>query len=310
MQNFKKKLLVNQITDFDIKSLRLFKTVVECGGYTAAESVLGITKSAISLQMSDLERRLRMKLCHRGRGGITLTDEGAAVLASAGILLSSIEEFRNEVNEINKDFRGELNIALVNNLVTQPQMLITHTLRKIRQISDNININITMSTPNDIEKGILDGRFHIGAIPPYNRCSGLDYRPLYSESYFLYCSNEHIFFDKDNIAIDALKETNTIITNHRMTPEAIDMHQRLRCTATASDNEGVAFLILSGTYIGFLPEHYANYWIEKGIMKRLLPDTFTFNSDINLVNRKGIKNNQIVNQFMELMSCYAEESAT
>jgi len=302
IQNLKKKSLVNQITDFDIKSLRLFKTVVECGGYTAAESVLGITKSAISVQMSDLEKRLKMKLCHRGRGGITLTDEGAAVLASAEVLLSSIEEFRNEVNEINKDFRGELNIALVNNLVSQPQMLITNTLRKIRQISDNININITMSTPSDIEKGIIDGRFHIGAIPPYNRCSGLEYQPLYSEPYFLYCSNDHPFFSAKKVLIKDLKETNTIITNHRMTPETIGMHQQLRCTATASDHEGVAFLILTGTYIGFLPEHYARSWINKNRMRPLLPETFSFTSDINLVCKKGIKHNQLVNQFIAFIS--------
>ncbi len=151
--NKSNKSIINQITDFDIKLIRLFKTVVECGSYTAAEPVLGITKSAISLQMSDLEQRLNMKLCHRGRGGITLTDEGEAVLESAEILLASIEQFRNDVNQINNELRGELNIALVNNLVTQPHMKITHALTHIRKMSDKININITMSTPADIEKG-------------------------------------------------------------------------------------------------------------------------------------------------------------
>ncbi len=302
MQNLKKKPLINQITDFDIKLIRLFKTVVECGSYTAAESVLGITKSAISLQMSDLEKRLNMKLCHRGRGGITLTDEGAAVLESAEILLASIEEFRNEVNMINKELRGELNIALVNNLVTQPQMLITNTLRKIRQFSDKININITMTTPSDIEKGVVDGRFHLGAIPAHNRISGLEYRPLYNSPYYLYCSHEHDLFTSKDITLDAMKKTNTIITSHRMNPEAIKMHQDLNCTATASDHEGIAFLILTGTYIGFLPEHYARFWVERKMMRPLLPETFNFNSDITLVSRKGAKYNQIVNQFFDFIN--------
>jgi len=301
MQNFKKKPLVNQITDFDIKLIRIFKTVVECGGFTAAESVLGITKSAISLQMSSLEKRLNMRLCYRGRGGLTLTDEGAAVLESAEIFLASIESFRNDVNEINNDLRGELNIGLINNLVSQPQMLITHTLRKIRQISEKININITMTTPNDIEKGIMDGRFHLGAAP-YNHSSGLEYQPLYSESYFLYCSHEHPLFTNNAITTDELKETNTIITNHRMIPEAITLHERLRCTATASDHEGIAFLILTGTYIGFLPDHYASYWVEKNMMKPILPDTFNFNSDISLISKKEVKHNQIVKKFIDIMN--------
>ena len=302
MQNFKRKPLVNQITDFDIKLIRIFKTVVECGGFTAAESVLGITKSAISLQMSSLEKRLNMRLCYRGRGGLTLTDEGAAVLESAEIFLASIESFRNDVNEINNDLRGELNIGLINNLVSQPQMLITHTLRKIRQISEKININITMTTPNDIEKGIMDGRFHLGAAPPYNHCSGLEYQPLYSESYFLYCSHEHPMFTNKVITTDQLKETNTIITNHRMIPEAITLHERLRCTATASDHEGIAFLILTGTYIGFLPDHYASSWVEKKMMKPILPNTFNFNSDISLISKKEVKHNQIVKKFIDIIN--------
>lgn len=296
-----KKNLINQITDFDIKLLRLFRTVVECGSYTAAESVLGISKSAISLQMSDLEKRLNMKLCHRGRGGVTVTNEGESVLQSAQVLFASIEQFRNDVNQINNDLRGDLNIALVNNLVTQPQMKITHALRNIRTMSDNVNINITMSTPSDIEKGLIDGRFHIGAFPINHKSTNFNYQTLYSEKYSLYCSNTHPLFALQDHTSSKLKEMHTVIAQHRMTAEVSDLYQRLKCTATASDHEGIAFLILTGTYIGFLPQHYAKFWCDKGQMKALFPDEFHFYSDISLVTKNGLKHNQILNKFIELI---------
>lgn len=298
MQNQKKRPLIHQITDFDIKLLRLFKTVVECGSYTAAEAILGVTKSAISIQMSDLEKRLNMKLCHRGRGGITLTDEGEAVLSSVDILLASIEQFRNDVNQINNELRGDLNIALVNNLVTQPHMRITHALRDLRTMSDKININITMATPGEIEKGVIEGRFHVGVVPATNKSSGLNYQALYNEQYLLYCSDQHPYFDTELVSDAMLKQTNTVITSHRMTPKAITMHQLLRCSATASDHEGVAFLILTGTYIGFLPKHYADYWVEKGRMKPLLTEHYQFPLDLSLITKRGQQSNQILNQFM------------
>lgn len=71
-----RKALLAQVGDFEIRLLRLFKTVVECGSFTAAEGRLGITRSAISLHMNDLEKRLGMRLCQRGRAGFSLTDEG------------------------------------------------------------------------------------------------------------------------------------------------------------------------------------------------------------------------------------------
>ncbi|WP_067102209.1 LysR family transcriptional regulator [Marinomonas atlantica] len=301
MLNNKKRALINQITDFDIKLIRLFKTVIECGSYTAAESILGITKSAISIQMNDLEKRLDMRLCHRGRGGIRLTEEGEAVLNLSEVLLASIEQFRSDVNQINNELRGDLNIALVNNLVTQPQMRVTHALKDLRNLSDKININITMSTPSDIEKGVIDGRFHVGAVPSNNKVSGLDYHPLYTEQYYLYCSNEHPLFSCSKLDKALIEQSNTVITGHRMTTDVALLYQSLNCCATASDHEGIAFLILTGTYIGFLPDHYAEYWITKGRMKKLLPKTYKFKSEINLVTKRVALHNQILNQFLEFI---------
>lgn len=64
---------LGQMSDYDIRLVRIFKTVVECGGFTAAETTLGISRSAISQHMSDLESRLGFSLCQRGRGGFSLT---------------------------------------------------------------------------------------------------------------------------------------------------------------------------------------------------------------------------------------------
>ena len=35
--------------------------------------------------------------------------------------------------------------------------------------------------------------------------------------------------------------------------------------------EACAILLLSGGYVGYLPEHYASRWIESGTLRELLP---------------------------------------
>jgi biotin operon repressor len=111
-----------QVSDFDIRLLKLFRSVAECGGFSAAESVLGIGRSAISQQMSDLEQRLGLRLCQRGRAGFALTEEGREVYQSTQQLLAALESFRTEVNGLHQHLRGELNIGLTDNLVTVPPM--------------------------------------------------------------------------------------------------------------------------------------------------------------------------------------------
>ncbi|WP_409281802.1 LysR family transcriptional regulator [Pseudomonas defluvii] len=294
-----KKTPLHQVSDFDLRLLRVFKTVAECGSFSGAESVLGITRSAISLHMGDLEKRLGMRLCQRGRAGFALTDEGREVLRASETVLVAIESFRSEVNQMHQQLRGDLNVAIVNNLVTQPKMRITHALKAVRAEGSGVRINLSMSTPGEIERGLLDGRLHVGAVPLIAPLSGLDYSLLYEERSNLYCSNEHpLFADAANVSDAQLSQADAVVPAYRMTAEAIGLHQLLSFAATATDREGIAFLILTGAYIGFLPDHYAATWVEKGLMTALNPEKLHFDSKIAIAMRKGRRQNLILERFL------------
>ena len=92
---------LGQVSDFDIRLLRIFKTIVECGSFSAAESTLGLSRSAISLHMGDLEKRLGMRLCQRGRAGFALTDDkGRKVYDSlSGLWTCGAGHSRKEIQE-------------------------------------------------------------------------------------------------------------------------------------------------------------------------------------------------------------------
>lgn len=294
-----KKTPLHQVSDFDLRLLRVFKTVAECGSFSGAESVLGITRSAISLHMGDLEKRLGMRLCQRGRAGFALTDEGREVLRASETVLVAIEGFRSEVNQMHQQLRGDLNVAIVNNLVTQPKMRITHALKAVRAEGSGVRINLSMSTPGEIERGLIDGRLHVGAVPLITPLSGLDYSLLYEERSYLYCSHEHPLFAEAATVTDAqLSQADAVIPAYRMTAEAIGLHQLLSFAASATDREGIAFLILTGAYIGFLPDHYAATWVEKGLMTALDPQRLHFDSKIAIAMRKGRRQNLILERFL------------
>ncbi len=295
-----KKTPLSQVSDFDLRLLRLFKTVAECGSFAAAEGALGITRSAISLHMSDLEKRLGMRLCQRGRAGFALTDEGREVLRASETVLVAIEGFRSEVNQMHQQLRGDLNVGIVNNLVTQPRMRITQALKAVRAEGAGVRINLSMSTPGEIERGLLDGRLHVGAVPLITPLSGLEYSLLYEERSNLYCSHEHPLFARAaEVSNEELKTADAVVPSYRMTAEAIGLHQLLNFAASATDREGIAFLILTGSYIGFLPDHYAATWVEKGLMAPLSPDRLFFEAKLAVATRKGRRQNLILERFLD-----------
>ncbi|ATZ64447.1 MULTISPECIES: LysR family transcriptional regulator [Acinetobacter] len=293
---------LNQVTDFDIKLLKIFKTVCDCHSFTAAESILGISRSAISLHMSDLENRLGIRLCQRGRAGFALTDEGREVLQYIEMLTASIEDFRAKINQMHNQLKGEFNIGIINNLVTMQSAYITKSLAQLAEENSEVVINISMSTLSDIECRVLDNRLHAGAIPLVSPLSGLDYFHLYQENSFLYCGENHPLFNHTGkINPKDLKQWNTVLPNYAISPEAMKLHQLLNCSATASDREGIAFLILTGKFIGFLPDHYARKWVVDGFMKPIMQNVMHYSTPICLITHKGKNVNIILKTFMDIL---------
>ncbi|KEZ72715.1 LysR family transcriptional regulator, partial [Pseudomonas syringae pv. syringae FF5] len=74
------------------------------------------------------------------------------------------------------------------------------------------------------------------------------------------------------------------------------------CTASASDREGIAFLILTGRYIGYLPDHYANAWVQEGRLRALKPDSKFYDLNLVTVTRKGRRPHLVLESFLETLA--------
>ncbi len=297
----KKGEFKGQLSDVDLRLLRIFRKVVECGGFSAAEVELNISRAAISIAMSDLETRLGFRLCQRGRSGFSLTDEGSQVYDYSLQLLASLEGFRTQVNALHAQLKGELNIGITDNLVTMPHMQITHALAQLKEQGPEVVINISMTPPNEIELGVLDGRLHIGMVPDLRPLAGLHYLPLYQEQSRLYCSHDHRLFGQADAVLNPARigEQDAVVPAYAQTPEIKALHQQLKACATATDREGIAFLILTGRYIGYLPDHFASSWVRDGKMRALLPDSYHYVTQFSAITRKGARANLVLETYLE-----------
>jgi len=295
--------LSGRLADTDIRLLRIFKAVVECGGFTAAQVDLNITRAAISIAMADLEQRLSLRLCQRGRGGFAVTDQGQEVYRATLQLLSSLEDFRTQVNSIHAQLKGELNIGITDNLVTMPRMQITHALKALKKRGPDVQINIRMIPPGEVEKGVLDGHLHIGVVPELKPLAGLDYIRLYTEESRLYCSNTHpLFSQNEGVLTQALVEScDAVLPAYAQPSEVKALHQNLQGSATATDREGIIFLILTGCYVGYLPTHFAERWLLQGSLRALMPRQFGYTTQYVAITRKAARFNRILDSYLEYL---------
>ncbi|QJQ96466.1 MULTISPECIES: LysR family transcriptional regulator [Halomonadaceae] len=299
--------LPGRVSDFDIRLIRVFKAVAECGGFTAAEVELGISRSAISLHMSDLEKRLGLRLCQRGRSGFALTEEGRQVYDAGLTMLASLETFRTEINGLHRTLRGELNIGITDNLVSMPQMHITHSLAELKVQGPEVRINIHMDTPDAIAQGVLDARLHVGVVPEVNLLASLQPLPLYSERSLLYCASTHPLHAQDGASLEdeALQAHEAVVPAYPLPETAREPHARLNGTATASDREGAAFLILTGSYIGYLPDHLAASWVAAGRLKALKGEAWQYLTPFVAITRRDRRPHRVLEAFLDALKRHA-----
>ena len=104
--------------DIEIRSLLVFRSVAERGGFAAAQAALGVAQSSISERIAKLEGALGVHLCDRGRAGFQLTEAGEAVYESSTRLLAAIDAFRLETSELTDRLSGRLGIGTLDNTVS------------------------------------------------------------------------------------------------------------------------------------------------------------------------------------------------
>jgi DNA-binding transcriptional LysR family regulator len=266
-----RKALIGDIADVDLRLLRIFLAVVDAGGFSAAELELNIGRSTVSRHVADLEQRLGFVLCTRGRGGFALTPEGRELHQAAQRLLASVQSFRNDVRDMQAELSGSLQLALFDKTATNPNAHICDAVRDFRLAAPAVAIEIAIGTAATIETGVLEGRFHLGITPDHRRSDALLYVPLFTERMELYCGRQHPLFEPaaQEVTPEQLRDYDYVgLGFHSPNMEATHRFG-LRRSASVTDQEAVATLVLSGCFVGFLPDHYASGFVSGGHLRKV-----------------------------------------
>ena len=279
LHNATARVLPGQLSDLDVRLLRVFRAIVECGGMSAAELELNISRSAISRHLKDLEIRLGgLVLCRRGRAGFALTTEGEQVYAAALELQAAMDAFRMKVNQLQQRITGNLAIAIGDKTATNPKARLAEAMRSFTDRAPDVKLEAHVHPLNLIEPRVIDGTYEVGIIPMHRRSSSLEYYPLFSEKMYLYCAPSHPLCDADHASMhwDDVCRYDYVGLGYHSPNMELGQRVKLKPKATAFDQEAVLTLIESGCYIGFLPGHYAESFVRSNCIRRIENERFQY----------------------------------
>ncbi len=275
----------------DLRLLRVFLAVVRNRGFSAAQAELNINQPTISVQMSQLEGRLRMRLCHRGRSGFKLTEEGEFVYEAAQKVFASIEQFRSDIASSRGELAGELHIGIVDAVATNESLKLHRIIREFNSVAPSVDLRIHIRSPQMLLRNLMEERVHV-AIAPFNSVpSSVKLMELHKESQVLYCSKAHKLFKMPDseITMEVLAEAPYAARNYLQNwspPESPHFLTR----ASTGDMEAMLMYILSGCYIGYLPKHFAEEWTKRGEIRAIMESELSYDSQFFLASRNEEKN--------------------
>lgn len=273
----RQRVLNLSLGDAELRLLRVFASVVQHGGFTAAQSALGMTQATISTHMRHLEERIGLRLCTRGRSGFQLTEEGRLVYDAALELFGSLEKFQSRIGEAQGELSGILSFGTVDAMISNHDLNLPGALAAFHADAPRVHLEIDVAAPQVLHQGLLNGAYQIALMPSVGSVMpNFRSHPVFSEVQKLYCAEGHPLFDRPDADLtDALLEAQSFAGRTYMLNETI-CGVNFNWAAATPHMEGTLLLLLSGAYIGFLPDHYADEWVRNGRLRILAPERMTF----------------------------------
>jgi DNA-binding transcriptional LysR family regulator len=299
----KSRAALGQLSDMDIRLLRVFKSVVECGGMAAAELELNIGISTVSRHIKDLETRLGLTLCRRGRAGFALTLEGGQIYAETLRLLAGVDAFRSSVDEIHQRMGGQLNIAVFDKTASNPQSHIGAAIALFTALAPEVSLHLHVAPLNAIERGVIDGQFQVGVIPGHRSSDTLAYEELFGEIMLLYCGAQHVLFKAEPPVMtwDDMRAHDFAGLGYHSPNMEVSQQLHLARRATGYDQESIATLILSGKFLGFLPDHYAEGFVRSGQMRAVQAALFRYDCRFFSILRRSPPPSRVTRAFQDCL---------
>jgi DNA-binding transcriptional LysR family regulator len=93
------------------KTIDSFVRVAIAGSFSSAAKQLGMSRALVSLHVTDLEKRLGVRLLNRTTRSLTLTEVGASYLEYCQRMLAEMNEQESSITQLQKEPRGSLKVA-------------------------------------------------------------------------------------------------------------------------------------------------------------------------------------------------------
>ena len=145
----------------ELRPLRYFLTVAAEGNITRAAELLHMTQPSLSRQLMDLEKELGVTLIHRGKRGITLTDDGFYFRQRAEEIIELADRLERNFAQKSDSVSGTINIGSSEALGSR---MMAKLIRNFAEKHPLVQFNMYNEMADDVKDRLDKGLADIGLV--------------------------------------------------------------------------------------------------------------------------------------------------
>jgi LysR family transcriptional regulator, transcriptional activator of the cysJI operon len=184
-----------------IESLKMFCDLAETESFTKAAQINEVTQSAVSQQISSLERQFKSILIERSKKKFRLTREGQVLYDYSKQIIQTYEALACKLQEIKDVISGTIRVATIYSIGLHD---LPPYLKKYLKMYPTVNVHVEYRRANQVYEDVLGNVVDVGLVAYPARDSRLEILPLRKDRLVLICHPLHPLAKSKNVKLSAL----------------------------------------------------------------------------------------------------------
>ncbi len=184
-----------------IESLKVYCDLAETESFTKAAQINGVTQSAVSQQISSLERQFKSMLIERSKKKFRLTREGQVLYEYSKQIIQTYDLLHSKIQEIKDIISGTIRVSTIYSIGLHD---LPPYIKRFMKTYPTVNVHVEYRRSNQVYDDVLSNVVDMGLVAYPNKDPRLEVVALRKDKLVLICHPQHPLAKSKSIKLSAL----------------------------------------------------------------------------------------------------------
>ena len=241
----------------DLTDLSLFRHVAEAGSITGGAARANLALAAASTRVRGMEAEVGAQLLYRGRGGVTLSPAGHALLVHARRLLEGADRMREDLGHFGGGGGGQVRMLSNTNALTE---FLPEALGRFLAAHPQVTIDLQERLSDEIVGLVAEGVADLGIVAATADTAMLETYPFRTDRFVLVVRAGHELASRDQVCLEEVLHLDFVgldqasAVQRFLTDRAQRLGRKPKLRVRLRSFDAVCRMVEAGVGVGIVPE--------------------------------------------------------